>query len=248
MKMITSVLATTLLLSGTLAAADSGNEVLAAVDKNTNLLDSDISMIATMITESEADGVEKNIVRMFRRDRDDKFLILFQEPENIRGQGYLQVDETLYFYDPESRKFTHTSIKDSFKDSDANNSDFGSSTWAADYRVTSSEPATLGKFSTHMLTLEATSDEVTYPSMTIWVNDSPQLVLKAESFSLSERLMRTSYYPSYTQTGNAFFATKMIFVDEVVSGDKTTLTFDQVNAGDLEDSVFTKAYVERVNK
>ena len=43
-------------------------------------------------------------------------------------------------------------------------------------------------------------------------------------------------------------ATKMIFVDEVVSGDKTTLTFDQVSTVDLDDSVFTKAYVERVNK
>jgi hypothetical protein len=60
--------------------------------------------------------------------------------------------------------------------------------------------------------------------------------------------MRTSYFPSYTKAGDAYMATKMIFVDEVVSGDKTTLTFDQVSTIDLDDSVFTKAYVERVNK
>jgi outer membrane lipoprotein-sorting protein len=247
-SLLTTALTSSLLLAGVWAAAESGSDTLAAIDRNTNLLDNDVSMVSTMITESTTDGVEKNIVRMFRRDRDDTFLILFQEPENIRGQGYLQIDETLWFYDPESRKFTHTSIKDSFKDSDANNSDFGSSTWAIDYRVTGSEAAKLGSFSTHVLTLAATSDEVTYPSMKIWVNDSPLLVLKAEAYSLSGRLMRTSYFPSYTKAGDAYMATKMIFVDEVVSGDKTTLTFDQVSTIDLDDSVFTKAYVERVNK
>ena len=94
-SLLTTALTSSLLLAGVWAAAESGSDTLAAIDRNTNLLDNDVSMVSTMITESTNDGVEKNIVRMFRRDRDDTFLILFQEPENIRGQGYLQIDETL---------------------------------------------------------------------------------------------------------------------------------------------------------
>jgi outer membrane lipoprotein-sorting protein len=239
-----TVLATGMAMSPTYADLS----ILSKIDNNTNLLGQDLSMVATMITESEQDGVEKNVVRMFRRDEGDQFLILFQEPENMKGQGYLQVDETLWFYDPESRKFTHTSMKDSFNDSDANNSDFGTSNLAEDYKIVSSTPGQLGKFTVNVLELTANHDEVTYPSMTLWVNDSPALVLKSESYSLSNRLMRTSYYPSYTQAGNTYVASKMIFVDEVVEGDKTTVTFDKVSTGQLSDDVFTKAYVERVNK
>jgi hypothetical protein len=31
------------------------------------------------------------------------------EPESQLGQGYLKVDDNLWFYDPESRKFSHSS-------------------------------------------------------------------------------------------------------------------------------------------
>jgi outer membrane lipoprotein-sorting protein len=241
---IIALSAVTLIAGGALA----NDSVLAQIDSNTNMEDHDLSMVATMITESAEDGVDKNVVRMFRRDDDDKFLILFQEPENQRGQGYLQVEETLWFYDPESRKFTHTSMKDSFDDSDANNSDFGAASWEEDYKVVSSEEGQLGKFSVFIMELEAKNDEVTYPTMKIWVNQSPALVLKSEEYSLSGRLMRTSYYPNYTKAADGFMPTQMIFVDEVVKGDKTTVTFDKISTGDLGDDVFTKSYVERVNK
>jgi outer membrane lipoprotein-sorting protein len=224
------------------------DNLLAKIDSNTNMEDYDLSMVATMITESAEDGVDKNVVRMFRRDEGDKFLILFQEPENQRGQGYLQVDDTLWFYDPESRKFTHTSMKDSFNDSDANNSDFGAPSWEEDYTVVSQTEDTLGKYSVYVVELEANNDEVTYPTMKLWVNQNPSLILKSEEYSLSGRLMRTSYYPNYTRAGNGFMPTQMIFVDEVVKGDKTTVKFDKISTGDLSDDVFTKSYVERVNK
>lgn len=236
--------AMSLITSGAMAE----NSLLAEIDRNTNMEQQDLSMVATMITESNEDGVDKNIVRMFRRDAEDQFLILFQEPENQRGQGYLQVDDTLWFYDPESRKFTHTSMKDSFDDSDANNSDFGESNWVEDYEVVSTTEGTLGKFDVFILEMEAKHDEVTYPSMKIWVNKTPALVLKAEEYSLSGRLLRTSYFPNYTKVGESFLATQMIFVDEVVAGDKTTISFEKISTSALTNDVFSKSYVERVNK
>jgi len=61
-------------------------------------------------------------------------------------------------------------------------------------------------------------------------------------------LLRTSYFPSYTQIGDKFIANKMIFVDGLVEGKSTTITYDNISASDIPDNVFTKAYIERVNR
>jgi hypothetical protein len=72
--------------------------------------------------------------------------------------------------------------------------------------------------------------------------------LKAEEYSLSERLMRTSYYPHYARIEDRYFPDKMLFVDELKKGEKTQLTFTDLSIAPLPDSVFTKAYLEKVNR
>ena len=157
------------------------------------------------------------------------------------------VDDNLWFYDPESRKFSHTSLNEQFNDSDANNSDFRASTLAGNYTVVSAEQARLGTHDVYILGLEANSDEVTYPTMRVWVTASPYLVLKSEDYSAGGRLMRTSYYPSYTKAGGRYVANQMIFRDELIAGKQTRITISEISTETLPDMIFTKSYVERVN-
>jgi hypothetical protein len=82
----------------------------------------------------------------------------------------------------------------------------------------------------------------------LYVLKSPNLILKGEDYSLSDQLLRTTYYPSYTKSSNIYIATKRIFVDAVIKGNKTTFAFNQISTTQLADSTFTKAYVERVNR
>jgi hypothetical protein len=110
-------------------------EILPIIDGLRNFGDTDFSCLMLMISEDPQTGIERSLVRSFRRDREDKFLLLIQEPLVKRGQGYLMADDNLWFYDPESRKFSHTSLNEQFNDSEANNSDFGSSSLAEDYTV-----------------------------------------------------------------------------------------------------------------
>ena len=44
--------------------------------------------------------------------------LLIQEPVTQKGQGYLLEGDNLWFYDPSSRQFAHTSLKETFQDSD----------------------------------------------------------------------------------------------------------------------------------
>ncbi|RPJ08479.1 MAG: hypothetical protein EHM28_04165 [Spirochaetaceae bacterium] len=85
--------------------------MLESIDSQANFNNRDFSSRMTMIREDPETGIEKTVSRQFRRDRNDSFVILIEEPEVKRGQGYLRVSDNLWFYDPESRIFTHSSMK-----------------------------------------------------------------------------------------------------------------------------------------
>lgn len=222
--------------------------ILRAIDDQSNFEESDFSAIMTMITQDPEKGEEKVVVRQFRRDREGKFLLLIQEPAVQRGQGYLMDDDNLWFYDPESRKFSHTSLKESFEGSDARNSDFSQSSLATDYRVTAYETGVLGTYDVFIVDLEAVHDEVTDPFLRVWVAQGSNLLLKMESYSLTKRLMRTAFFPSYARVGDAVIPRVMLFVDALVEGSRTQISLSEISLDDLPDSVFTKSFVERANR
>ncbi|MBT3273329.1 MAG: outer membrane lipoprotein-sorting protein [Spirochaetales bacterium] len=227
---------------------DEAQLLLENMDMQMNFDEGDFTAVMTMISEDPESGIEKNVIQQFRRDSEDKFLMLFQEPVTQRGQGYLMIDDSLWFYDPESRKFSHTSMKEQFAQSDANNSDFGESSVAEDYKVVSLEEGTLGKFNVYIMELEGRHNEVTYPRTKIWMTRDTNLVLKTEDYSANDRLMRTQYLPSYAKVGDKYMATKMIFIDNLVEGKKTQISITDISIEDLPDTLFSKAYVERVNR
>lgn len=250
-KRIGYIAAVLILFSGTLLTAvslEDGQEMLKEIDLMSNFSGTDLSAEMTVVSEDPEEGVDRTVVQQFRDDDEEKFLMLFKEPSIKKGQGYLMIDDNLWFYDPESRKFSHTSLKEQFDDTDANNSDFNASSLEEDYQVTSIEEGKLGSYSVYILEVEATNDEVTYPTMKMWVTRQNTLLLKSEDYSAGERLMRTSLYPSYTRVGENAIPTKMIFVDELVEGKKTTVSVSDISAEDIPDTVFTKSYVERVNR
>lgn len=247
MKQFVMTILVSLALLFSSATAQDFQQVLANIDANTRF-PGDLTATVTLEIRDPQDGDDRQQIQYFRRDADDKFLLLVQAPETQLGQGYLNLDDGLWFYDPESRQFTFTSLDESFENSDARNSDFEGSSLSEDYRVLSSSEGTLGSFDVWILDLEATNDEVTYPFRKIWVTKDPNLILKSEDYSLTERLLRTSYFPSYTRAGGSFIADEQLFVDALVSDKSTRVVLDNVSTNTIPDNVFSKAYVERVNR
>ena len=222
-------------------------QILINIDNN-SLFPDDMTAKMTMDLRDPDEGDELSSVRMFRRDAEDKFLMLFELPEVQLGQGYLNVDDGLWFYDPESRQFNFTSLSESFGGGDARNSDFQSSQIAEEYDVISAEEGKLGNFDVWIMDLQASHNEVTYPFIKVWVSKEPNLVLKSEAYSLNKRLLRTSYFPSYSKAGDSFIADQQLFVDALVEDKQTKITIENISTAEIPDNVFTKAYVERVNR
>ncbi len=228
-------------------ASENYEEILVNIDKNT-LFTGDLSATATLEQRDPNEGDDVSRVQMFRRDSNNTFLMLFEKPETKLGQGYLNIDDGLWFYDPESRQFSYTSISESFGGTDARNSDFEASSLALDYDVASATEGTLGKFEVWILELEASNSEVTYPYRKLWVTKEPNLILKSEDYSLTKRLLRTSYFPNYAKAGESFIASESLFVDALVENKSTKFSLENISTATIPDNVFTKAYVERVNR
>jgi outer membrane lipoprotein-sorting protein len=247
-KRVALILGLSLLTMAAGAQTPNFPSMLKTIDQRSNFTGLDFSAKVRLVSDDPEKGNEVRAARTFRRDDDDTFLMLFLEPESQLGQGYLKVDDNLWFYDPESRKFTHSSMKENIQGTDAKNSDFGQSALAADYKVSAWTEGKLGAYEVWLLDLESTNNEATYAFKKIAVSKKDGLLLKSEDYSLSKRLLRTSYYTSYTKAGNSFIADKSLFVDALVKGKKTQITVTEISVAPLPDSVFTKAYVERVNR
>ncbi len=221
--------------------------MLTEIDELTTFADGDFSAVYTIIAERPGQEREVTQARLFRRDINDQFLILILQPEVQRGQGYLQIDENVWFYDPDSRRFERTTIRESIQGSDAQNADLNRNSFGTDYRVTGSREGRLGSFDVWILDLAATSSSVAYDRVRLWVRKDMPLILKQEDYSVSGRLMRTSLFPRYERIGEKLLPSQVLIVDELNEGRRTQLTMSEATTRPIPDSVFTRAYLERVS-
>ena len=245
------LLAVVVFLSAAPAIAQSQPDVdaiLQSIDNFGTFQNADFTADYTIV--SQKPGEERSVFesRIFRRDSEEKFLLLISEPALRRGEGYLQVGDTGWSYDPESREFAVFRLRDNFQDSEANNQDFAGTNLSDNYRVESIVEERLGAFEVYALTLQALNDTVAYPKSKIWVRRDNYLVLKQEDYSLSDRLIRTSLIPSYARAGEYFVPTKMLIVDNLNEGERTEVTVRNISFARIPDSVFTQNYLERVNR
>ncbi len=229
--------------------------LLEQADNLVNYPGTDFSAEYTIVQDKPGQSRTTTIAAVFRRDSKETYVILVKEPSINKGQGYLKQGGTLWFFDPESRKFNSTSSSDRFQNTNARNSDFTQSTLAQDYDVVSGSEGKLGRFDCWVLELEANNDEVTYPKMKIWISKDG-LVRKTEDYSLSGQLLRTTAIPDYYKLDEVFVPKRILFIDALrgatINGkfqnEKTQITITKPSLGNLPDSVFSKSFLESMNR
>jgi outer membrane lipoprotein-sorting protein len=235
--------------------AESDGELLKRVDSLASYYDTDFSAEYTIVQEKPGQARSTTVAGVFRRDSMETYVIVIMQPAINRGQGYLKQGKTLWIYDPESRRFNSTSSADRFQNTNARNSDFTHSTLAQDYRITGGEDVVLGRFKCRLLSLESIGTEVTYPRMKICISGDG-LIRKSEDYSLSGQLLRTTAIPDYYQIGKRYVPKRILFVDELrgamINGamvnEKTQITITKPSFEKQADSVFSKTFLESVNR
>lgn len=245
-----------LTLFATEFSAAESREILERVDRLVSFQNNDFSAEYTVTQERPGQGTSRTKMTMFRRDRENTYTILIMEPSADRGKGYVRIGDNLWLYDPNDERFTRTSARDRFQNTNARNSDFTRSTLAEDYRIVGHTQERLGAYETDVYDLEATTDDVTYPKMRVWI-DQDGLVRKFNDYSLSDQHMRTTAIPNYRRLGDGQFTpTRVVIQDELrgrevdgqMRNERTIVSVEKPSLRDVPDMVFTRSYLERVSR
>jgi outer membrane lipoprotein-sorting protein len=230
-------------------------ELLRRADALASYPDADFSADYAITQYKPGQSGSTTAAKVYRRDSIETYVIVIQSPAVSRGQGYLKQGKTLWFYDPQSRRFNTTSSADRFQNTNARNSDFTRSTLAEDYRILGGEDAALGSLTCRLLTLEAATTEVTYPRMKIWIGPDG-LVRQTQDYSLSGQLLRTGAIPEYYRVGERYVPKRILFEDAlkgaVIDGkmvrERTQISVANPSFAQRPDSTYSKTYLESVSK
>lgn len=199
--------------------------------------------------KDKSDVVREALI--YRRDADDKLMILFTKPKGEAGKGYLRIDKNLWSYDPGTGKWERRTERERIAGTDSRRADFDESRLADEYTPTYEGEGKLGAYQTHQLTLKAKEGiDVAYPVVKLWVDKASQNILKRQEFALSGRLLRTAYYPKWkkvfseSKKADIWYPPEMRFYDEVEKANSTVVLIKQIELNALEANLFTKAWVE----
>jgi outer membrane lipoprotein-sorting protein len=187
----------------------------------------------------------------YRRDADDKLMILFLKPKSEAGKGYLRLDKNLFMYDPTVGKWERRTERERIMGTDSRRQDFDESRLAEEYAATFVGDEKLGAVPVHHIELKAREgQDVAYPTLQIWVDQETGNLLKRQDLALSGRLMRTTYYPKWkkvfseSKNADVYYPEEIHIFDEVEKGNRTTVAITEVDLRPLSENIFTKAWLE----
>jgi len=90
---------------------------------------------------------------VFRRSADQRFMILFTKPKASQGQGYLRIDQNLWFYDPAVGKWERRTERERIGGTNSRRSDFDESRLAEEYDQEDNGEEKLGVYTAQVMTL-----------------------------------------------------------------------------------------------
>ncbi|MEK7766786.1 MAG: outer membrane lipoprotein-sorting protein, partial [bacterium] len=188
---------------------------------------------------------------VYRRDADQKLMILFTKPKAEAGKGYLRLDRNLWIYDPTVGKWERRTERERIGGTNSRRSDFDQSRLADEYDPADGGTAKLGPYTARVLELKAKAGvDVEFPVVKLWVDEASGNLLKRQDFALSGRLIRTDYYPKWerlrseSKGADVWFPKEMHFFDEIDKANATQILIKSVDLRPLEANMFTKAWLE----
>lgn len=204
------------------------------------------------IDQKTKDGSDKAFeARVYRRDQDDKWMMLFTKPKSEAGKGYLRIEKNLFLYEPALGKWERQTERANIAGTNSRREDLDESRLSDEYTAVFVADEKLGKFSVHKLRLTAKAGvETASPILDLWVDQESKQVLKRQESALSGKLLRTVYYPKWdkmfskSKGADVYIPREIRLFDEVEKGNSTTVVLREVNLDPLDTNLFTKAWLE----
>jgi outer membrane lipoprotein-sorting protein len=208
----------------------SGAEIMKRVDANATI--TTMAYVGTMKIDlgNRVLNKEMRVVA----EGSEKSFVEFSNPEDL-GVRYLKVEKNLWMYFPseqETIKISGHLLKEGMMGSDVSYEDALESGALSDkYTISILGTELLDGRSCYVLDLNARVKTVNYERQKYWVDGERFVVLKAEMYAKSGRLLKESRALVVKQFGTRWFATEMRMEDQLKKGGGTVFTMKDVQFG-----------------
>jgi len=169
------------------------------------------------------------------------------EPASDRGQAMLMRGRDLWVFMPNISQPVRLSLAQRLTGQVANG-DLARANFAGDYEPKILRSETVEGEKMHVLELTAVDRGVTYAKVLYWVRQSNSWPHKAEFYSVSDRLLKVCRFEKYQNLGGRTRPTQLVMEDALKKGDVSVLRYSQMSPKDLPDRVFTKQYMDKLNR
>lgn len=174
-------------------------------------------------------------------------VVMVTEPAAERGQIILMKGRDLWVFMPEVSQPVRISLAQRLTGQVANG-DLARANFAADYNPKVLRNETINGENYVVMELTAVDRSVTYQKVIYWVNQKNAWPLKAEFYSLSNRLLKKCSYENFQSLAGKVRPTRLVMEDALRSGEKSSLEYSEMKLRDLPDKIFTKDYLKKLGE
>ena len=173
----------------------------------------------------------------------DKMLLEFTNPEE-RGQKILRLEDEIYLYFPEAEEVIHlqgSALKESVMGSDFSYEDMtGEGDLLDQYEVTLLGEQTIDGRKHYHLELEARKRGLAYPRQEVWVDAETWVTIRANSYSLSGRLLKEMELGDVRQVAGKYIPHYIIMRDAMKKNSSTEMRIEAIDLqADLPPDIFS---------
>jgi outer membrane lipoprotein-sorting protein len=172
-------------------------------------------------------------------------VVMTLEPASERGQILLMKGRDLWIFMPEISQPIHLSMSQRLTGQVANG-DLARANFAGDYTATILRTDVLDGEKYHVLELIGVDKGVTYHKVLYWVRQSNFWPYRAEFYSVSGRLLKTSRYENFQMLLGKQRPTRLVMEDALHKDEQSVLDYSDMKLRDLPDKVFTKDYLKKL--
>jgi len=201
-------------------------------------------VLVTIISKTGTEPGEPRKYRVLSKGNENT-IVLTEEPAVDRGQAMLMRGRDLWIFLPSISQPVRLSLSQRLTGQVANG-DLARANFAGDYQPRMLRTEKLDGIDCHVLELVAVDRGVTYARVLYWVRQANAHPVKAEFYSVSERLLKTCRYENFKTLGGRVRPTRLVLQDALKKGEESILDYSELKPRDLPDRMFTKEYLRRL--
>ncbi|WP_374262847.1 outer membrane lipoprotein-sorting protein [Zoogloea sp.] len=241
-------LAALALVSGGVSRADDPEQARAIVAKADEIRfpREGFQVVIDITSTSVGEQQEDRKYRILSKGNENT-IVQTLEPATDRGQAMLMRGRDLWVFMPNVSQPVRLSLAQRLTGQVANG-DLARANFSGDYEPKILRTDTIEGEKMHVLELTAVDRGVTYAKVLYWVRQSNNWPYKAEFYSISDRLLKVCRYEKFKELGGRTRPTQLVMEDALKKGDMSVLRYSQMTAKELPDRVFTKQYMDKLNR